>query len=301
MAEAIQLEDLLDAEFLESVSRLRLVAKQVPRGGRFAEQRSRDLGTGLEFKDHRPYSPGDDLRSMDWNLYRRLGKVFLRLFEELEDLPVYLCPDVSQSSFHAATGEDPRARAGLRSAFALASIALSAHDSVGLFPFADNMQIGARPMSGSSRLMTFGRALTQVSVGGGTNFASFAKDLGALRLRSGLVVVISDFFDPGGLEAVTSALKTLRHRLLLVQLVRGSDRDPGLEGDLRLVDCESGTSENVSVTAAVLDRYREAYDRFNEGLAEFVRARGAGLLQLDVDGDVAAQLAGLFEGGRYTA
>lgn len=298
MAEAVPLESLLDPEFLASVSRLRLVARQVPRGGRFADQRSKDQGAGLEFRDHRPYSPGDDLRAMDWNLYRRLGKVFLRLFEELEDLPVYLCPDVSRSAFHE---DPPRALAGLRSALALASIALGQHDTVGLFPFAEEPRVAVRPMSGSGRLMTFARALADVELGGATDLAALERGLSALRLRSGLVVVISDFFDPGGLEAVTRALGRLRHRLLLVQLVRATDRDPGLEGDLRLVDCESGAAENVSVTSAVMERYRAAYDGWSAGLADFARSRGAGLVRLDVEGDVVAQLATVFEDGRYEA
>ncbi len=298
MAGAVPLESLLDPEFLESVSRLRLVARQVPRGGRFADQRSRDLGAGLEFRDHRPYSPGDDLRSMDWNLYRRLGKVFLRLFEELEDLPVYLCPDVSRSAF---LEPHPRALAGLRSTLALASIALAQHDTVGLFPFAEQSRVAVRPTSGSGRLMTFARALADTEPGQATDFEALARGIGAMRLRSGLVVVISDFFDPGGIAAVTSALKTLRHRLLLVQLVHPTDEDPEVEGDLELVDCETGSRENVSVTPAVLERYRAAYREWSAGLAAFARTRGAGLVRLDVEEDIVSQLASVFEGGRYEA
>lgn len=298
MAQSVALESLLDPEFLESVSRLRLVARQVPRGGRFADQRSKDQGAGLEFLDHRPYSPGDDLRSMDWNVYRRLGKVFLRLFEELEDLPVYLCPDVSASSFHE---DPPRALAGLRSALALASIALGQHDSVGLFPFAEQPKVAVRPTAGSGRLMTFARALADVEMGRTTDFAALVRGLGALRLRGGLVVIISDFFDPGGIEAVTAALRQLRHRLLMVQLVKSSDREPAAEGDLRLVDCESGDAENVSVTPAVLERYRAAYDDWNAGLLKFAQSRGAGLVRVDIEQDLARQLASVFEGGRYEA
>ena len=96
-----------------------MVARRVPRDGRFAEQRSRDLGHGTDFCDFRPYSPGDDFRSIDWNIYQRLGRVFLRPYEELEDLPLYLIPDVSRSMFLESP---PRARAGLRTTLALASI-----------------------------------------------------------------------------------------------------------------------------------------------------------------------------------
>ena len=298
MATALSLESLLDPAFLESVARLRLVARQVPREGRFADQRSRDQGAGLEFRDHRPYSPGDDLRAMDWNLYRRLGKVFLRLFEELEDLPVYLCPDVSASAFHE---EPPRALAAARTALALASIALAQHDSVALLPFAEHLQPLLRPISGSGRLMTFARALASLEPGGSTDLATCTRELDALRLRRGLVVLISDFFDPGGLDALTTALRNVRHRLLLVQLVRASDGEPALEGELRLVDCESGQSQDVSITPAVLERYRSAYRSWNEGLAEFAHSRGLGHLRLDVEGDIAAQLTALFQRGRYQA
>ena len=91
--------DLLDASLLEEVAQLRLVARRVPSGGRFADQPSRDRGAGIEFEDHRPYAPGDDLRSVDWALERRLGRVFVRLFEQQEDLPLYLLVDTSRSGY----------------------------------------------------------------------------------------------------------------------------------------------------------------------------------------------------------
>ena len=110
-AAPIPLAELFDPDFLASVQRLRISARRVARGGRYAEQRSRDLGHGIEFRDYRPYAPGDDLRAVDWNIYRRLGRVFLRLFEELEDLPLYLLPDVSASLF---LEQPPRAVGGHR-------------------------------------------------------------------------------------------------------------------------------------------------------------------------------------------
>ena len=114
-------QELFDPEFLAAVSRFRILAQRVARGGVHAEQRSRQMGAGMGFRDYRGYAPGDDLRAIDWNIYRRLGRVFLRLFEEFEDLPVYLAPDVSGSMWQ---GENPRAHAGLRATFALALAAL---------------------------------------------------------------------------------------------------------------------------------------------------------------------------------
>lgn len=292
----IPFEELFDPSFLESLQHLRLSARRVPAGGRFADHLSRDLGHGLEFRDFRPYVPGDDLRAVDWNIYRRLGRVFLRLFEELEDLPLYLMPDVSKSS---VLESPPRVWAGLRCALALASISLGAHDSVGVFPFSDDLEVLLRPQAGSNRLMPFARAMATIEPGGGTDLTRSLRRLSHLGLRPGLLVIVSDFFDPAGIDRVLDALRRVRHRLLLVQLVRASDRDPELTGDLRLRDCETGAVEEVSVTGAVLEGYRAAYDRFERALVGFARRRDAGLLRLDVDRPVVPQLAKLFHSGTY--
>ncbi|QDU66130.1 DUF58 domain-containing protein [Engelhardtia mirabilis] len=292
------LDGLFDADFLESVQHLRVIARRVAPRGRFAEQRSRDRGHGLEFQDYRPYVAGDDLRAIDWTVYRRLGRVFLRLFEELEDLPVYLLPDVSRSLW---LEDPPRVRAGLQCALALGAISLGHHDSVGLFPFSDDVATLLRPQAGKARLYNLADRLTEVERGGVTDLRRSLSRFGALGLREGLAVVISDFFDPGGLAAVTEALRGVRHRLLLVQLVRGTDRTPAaMDGDLRLVDCETAEVQDVSVTPAVLERYRDAYDRFADGLQSFARSRGAGLLAVDVERQIVPQLAELFEQGRFT-
>jgi len=298
MPAAITREELFDPAFREEVGRLSIVARRVARGGRPAEQRSRDLGSGIEFRDFRPYSPGDDIRSIDWNIYRRLGRVFLRLFEEMEDLPVYLAVDLSESLFLETP---PRARAGLRAAFALASIALRQHDRVGIFPFGDDLAVALRPVSGRGRDLRVAEVLAGLEPRGRTDFRRSFRRFAAQGLREGLLVVISDFFDPAGIEAVREALGAQRHRLLLAPLWRASDRDPALTGDIELVDCETGAAEEVSVTPAVLERVRDAHDRFHGELIALARRRGAGLLRLDVDREVVPQLAELFAGGRYEA
>lgn len=296
MAGPIPFNELFDPEFLEGVGRLRLVAKRVPAGGRFAEQRSRDMGHGLEFRDYRPYVPGDDLRAIDWNIYRRLGRVFLRLFEELEDMPLYLMPDVSSSMW---LEDPPRAKAGLRATLALAAIALGQHDSAGVFPFAEDLAVAVRPQAGKNRIMTFAHRLAEIEPGGRTDTARGLQRIEAMGLRSGLLAVVSDFFDPAGIDAVLDALKRVRHRLLLVQLCRDSDRSPALGGDVRLRDCETGVTEDVSVTPAVLARYREAYDHHQEALVSHCKRRSAGLLQIDCDNPLLPQLAQIFESGAY--
>lgn len=291
----IQTTELFDAAFLDSLKTLRIIARRVPPKGRHAEQRSRDLGSGIEFRDYRAYSPGDDMRSIDWNLYRRLGKVFLRLFEELEDLPLYVLPDVSDSMW---LEETPRIKRGLRTALALSAVSLNHHDRVGLFPFAADLSVLARPQAGKRRVLQLATRLAGLTPGGPTDLARSLQRLNALKLRRGLVAIVSDFFDPNGIESVMKALRTVRHKLVLVQLVRSSDAEPKLDGDLRLVDCETGDAQDISVSPAVLTRYREAYARFQETLSAFAEQRGHGLVRIDVDLPVVPQLAKLFETGR---
>lgn len=289
-------EQIFDPAFLASLSHLRLVAQRVPRDGRYAEQRSQDMGHGTDFRDFRPYAPGDDFRSIDWNIYQRLGKVFLRLYEELEDLPLYLMPDISRSLFLETP---PRALAGLRTTLALASISLNHHDSTGLFPFSNDCEILTRPQSGYGKVMLFADRLARLEPGGETDIRAAIKRFNSFGLRRGLLVVVSDFFDPAGRNAVVEALQQVQHKLLLVQLVRRSDAEPALSGDVRVIDCESREAEDISVTPALLKRYRRVYERFQTTLAEFARKRNAGLLRIDVDEEIVPQLARIFEAGRY--
>lgn len=295
MEPAVRLAELTNPAFVASVRQLRLVARSVPAGGRFADQRSAEKGSGLEFIDHRGYAPGDDLRKVDWNLYKRLGKVFVRQFEEPLDLPVYLVPDTSMSSFQ---GNSPRARAAIFASAALASMALGQHDQVAVMPFAEDLEIALRPTSGSGKLMQVLRLLSELQPAGGTDLRTGLARLSQQRLRRGLVVLISDLFDPAGAEAVTEALAGLRHRVLIVQLARDTDREPDLSGEARLVDCEGGGTAEVAITPALLGRYRDAYDRFQEHIASFASGRGMGLIRLDADQPVVPQLAAHFQGGR---
>jgi len=292
----IPFDRLFDPGFLASLSHLSIQVQRVAAGGRFGERLSKDLGSGLEFRDFRAYSPGDDPRAIDWNIYRRLGRVFLRLYEEQQDLPLYLMPDVSESMFHEP---EPRALTALRCTLALATISLSHHDSTALFPFAEKMDVRVKSMSGKASTMAFAEHLSRLAPppAAGTNLSAALRRLADMNLRRGLLVVISDFFDPAGLGAVQDALRSIRHRLLFVQLVRPSDAEPDLEGDLRLRDCESGEAAELTITPHVLDRYREAYASFGRELAEMAKYYHGGLLRLDVEKDLVTQLNSLFESG----
>jgi uncharacterized protein (DUF58 family) len=206
-------------------------------------------------------------------------------------------PDVSESMFMEPT---PRALTALRCTLALATISLNHHDSAGLFPFAEEMEVRFKSKSGTTATMSFAESLARLTPPDGhgqTNLAASIRRLASMNLRRGLLVIISDFFDPGGLDALRDALRPVRHRLLFIQLVRPTDAEPDLDGDVRLRDCETGDLADVTITPHVLTRYREAYERFNNELTALVRQQHGQLLRLDVEDDLIKQLFTLFESG----
>jgi uncharacterized protein (DUF58 family) len=290
------MSSLFTDEFVRSISQLRIIARQVPAGGRHAEHRSRDLGSGMEFRDFRSYVPGDDMRRVDWNLYRRSGRLFLRLFEELEDLPVYILLDASDSMFFEAP---PRADAARQMAAVMAAVSLNQLDRTGIYPFGADLVQPLAPISGKQGLQRALVYLERLRPAGPTDLGRSLRRFGHLKLRGGLAVVISDFFDPRGIDAVLDTLRSLRHRLLLVQVARASDASPSLDGELRVLDCESGAGVDVTVTPRSLERYREAYRDFGEKLLRFAARRRATHLKLDADEPVPAQLGGLFVDGVF--
>lgn len=297
MQRALRFNELFDPDFLSALTHLSLVARRVAAGGRHGERLSKDLGAGVEFKDFRPYSAGDDLRAVDWNIYRRLGKLSLRLFEEQQELPLYLMPDVSESLFLESP---PRIIPCLRATLALAAIGVEHQDAAGVFPFDNELQVLMKPRSGRASVMVMAQRLADklsTSTPAPTDLAKAVETLSHMKLRPGLVVVISDFFDPQGIDAIRKAFRGLRHRLLLIQLVRATDANPDLEGDVRLSDCETGEIIDLSITPDAIQQYKRAHATFEAGLAGLAGEFGSRLLRLDVEQDVVAQLETFFEGG----
>ena len=286
--------ELFDGSFLRRLEALSYAARRIPRGGRPAEQSSLALGGGVEFADYRAYAPGEDLRRVDWLVYLRLGRLYTRLFVEELDLPVHVALDLSDSVFLPPR----RGRAALQAAAAFSWIALSGHDRVRIHPFGSEPLPGYGPVSGKGSGPALLARLARLGPSGGTALVKTLRRIRGLGGRRGLLVVVSDFFEPAGLEPVLEELGRQRHRLLLVQLVHPADGDPPFSGEVRLVDCETRLGLDVTVTPDVRERYRKAYGRFQERLRGFALRRKAYLLPLRVDLDVLSQVESLFLGGR---
>ena len=296
MARQLSFAELFDPDFLNALEAFTLRARRVARGGFIANQTSPSLGSGIEFQDFKAYVPGDDIRAIDVNIYQRLGKLFIRLFEEQRNLPLYLLIDQSASMYF---DDSARIVAGLRSALALASISLSQHDSVGIYSFTDRLTTLAKSRTGKHNLLPIARLLAELHEGTTTNLSTSFQSLSQQKLRQGLLIVISDFFDEEVIDNLTQELRNLRHRVILLQLVKNEDTDPtivdDLQGDVQLLDCETNVGLDLSIDPALLNRYRSAYQEFTQKLTRSAASSNAGLLAINAEEDILTQLGSLFQ------
>ena len=289
-------DELFDSEFLSALEVFDLRIKRFIRQGRHGEQLSHDRGFGQEFKDFKAYVPGDDLRAVNWSIYQRLGRLFVHVFEEYQDLPVYLLVDLSKSMF---LEDPPRIVAGLRTALALGAIAAGQHDIVSLFSFSDNLDMQTKPISSKGQLIVLARQMAELDELDRTNLSDVLDELSHQKLRRGLLVIVSDFFDPAGIEAIDDAIRKVRHKILLIQLTKEEDADPELNpeiaGDLRLVDCELDEALDVTIEPQVIREYKRIYSTFNDALIELADSLGSGLVQIDCEKDILDQLSLMFQ------
>ena len=275
-------QDLFDAAFLGRVEQLALLARRMATSGARANRRSRIVGSGIEFADHRGYTPGDDLRSVDWKLYARTERLNLRLYEEEEDLSVYFLVDRSTSMLMAPDGERTQFERALQVSAALAYIALSNLDRVAVVPFGADLGEPMRAVRGKNQFFQVLRALSAIQPGGGTDITASLGQWLRTQPRPGLAVVISDFFDAKGLG---DALRLLAYRgfePMVLHLVDRSLLDADAQGDLAMVDVETGEVREIVLTPELLARYRVAFEALGHDVEKAARAASARSLQVDL-------------------
>ncbi len=263
-------DDLFDDEFLKKLEYLYLVSRKIFAGRMRAERRTRKSGSGIEFADHRDYSSGDDFRYLDWNVYGRTEKLLLRLFEEEEDLSIYLLLDVSRSM---GMGEPRKIDYARRIAAALAYVGLASLDRVSLVAFSDSIVGRLGAARGKGRIFKVFDFLRALRTGGQTDLAAAARTFVAQNKRRGLVVLVSDLYDPAGFEDGINFLRFNRYEPLVLQVFDPTEVHPPLKGDLYLVDCETGEGREVTVTPKVLARYAEAHAAYRKRIEEFCTSR----------------------------
>lgn len=262
---------LLDPEFLTKLEQLELVSRRIFVGRMKGERRSKRRGSSVEFADHRNYTVGDDLRHLDWNVYGRLDKLFLKLFLEEEDLHVSILLDASASMDF---GEPTKLRYGKQVAAALAFVGLVNHDRVRIDAFSSQLDDGLSGLRGRSQMWRVVNYLDNLSASGTSDLAAAAKSFATRHRGKGVVIVISDFLDKRGYDVALRYLLARDLDIYAIHVLSQEELEPELTGDLRLVDSEDGDVTEISVSPALLKRYKENLDNFVGGLRDWCNRRG---------------------------
>ncbi len=251
---------------LALLSRLRFVTRKRKRGGTWGERRSTRHGAGLEFADYRDYTPGDDPRRVDWNLYARLDRPYVRLHEEEENLAVWVLLDGS-ASMAWGEGETARWPAVQRLAAAFGTMTLLGGDVLwgAALQHTAHAEMFWGPGRGRGLLPAWQTWCTAVTPAGTTALADALRDVAARPQRPGLALLLTDGYDLDGLSRGLTALAARGHEIVLLHLLTPDELDPTLRGDLRLVDTETGDRREITVDGAALDAYRH---RLTSWLAE---------------------------------
>jgi uncharacterized protein (DUF58 family) len=277
--------NLLTPELLRRLEQLQLLARRRAKSSAKGERRSRARGQSVEFADYRNYAPGDDFRYLDWNLYGRLERLFLKLYEEERELPVRIFLDASESMTFGSPVKFDFAR---QVAAAIGYVALCGFDRVTVCPFPDNPEESAvrgalRAVRGRKSSLTFFQNLNHLSARGSANLNE-ALRRGALEARqAGAALVLSDFLDPAGYDAGLNALVSRGFQISVVHILSPEELNPGTYGDLKLVDAETGGIQEVTFGKFRLRAYQETVLNFCQRLREFCQARGMAYFQASSD------------------
>ena len=261
---------LFDEAFLKKLEYLHVVARKLFKGGGRAERRARQIGSGIEFADHRRYTLGDDYRYIDWNVYGRVDRLLLRLFEEEEDLHIYLLLDCSRSML---VGSPSKLHYAMQLTAALGYVGLANLDRVSIVPFADRLLGRLPPARGKTRIFKVFEFLRGLEAGGETQLGPCLAQFVHQNKRRGLAVLISDFYDPAGFEEGLNHLRYNRFEPFVIQVYDRRETEPPLHGDVTIVDCETGATKDVTISPALLEAYRREHERFCGELSAFCTAR----------------------------
>ena len=270
------MEALISPDLMKRLEQLQLLARRRSKSTTKGERRSGARGQSVEFADYRTYVPGDDLRRIDWNLFGRLERLFLKLYEEERELPVTIYLDSSESMSFGRVSKFDFAR---QVAAAVGYVALCGFDRITVepFPLADDQAglVGElRAVRGRRSAMRFFDNLNRLKAGGTADF-NHALRLGAMKHRAqGVIVVLSDFLDPAGYEDGLKSLASRGSEVHAVQILAPEELEPSSYGDLRVIDSETGAEQEVTFGKYRLKSYRATVQNYCRRLQEYCRARG---------------------------
>ncbi|MCH2209874.1 MAG: DUF58 domain-containing protein [Fuerstiella sp.] len=268
---------LFPSDFLTRLEYLSIVSKRVFRGSLLAQRRTTQPGSGIEFSGHREYTPGDDFRYLDWNVYARHGDLLLKRFQEEQDLQVFFMLDCSRSM---SFGEPSKFNLARQLVAALAYIALADLDRITVLTFSEDI-ISEFPLTrGKAGIVPLMRFLeAQQFSNSDTALSRSVQGLLHRTRRAGLAVVVSDLFDESGFQSGLDQLRYRRFDGHVLQLHGTMEANPELLGDVELYDVENESLRKVTVTERNARAYKQLFDDHQRSVRNYCRNYNLGCTQ----------------------
>jgi len=259
---------VLDAQFLARLERLRFKPRRVHIGSLRGERLSKRKGISIEFADFRPYAIGDDTRHLDWKILARLDRPIVKTYRDETELPVYLLLDASASM---QFGNPPKWQLAIHLSAALGYIALCGGDA--LFTIAlPQSDFRTVPLRGKGMFPNLLRWLKGLSPNG-KGLAESLQQFARADFPKGLAILLTDGLDENFPDALRQ-LASRNHEILLLQVLSDAEMESDLEGDLRLLDCETDEVVEITATLGVMREYAQRLKAFCQQLEDICRRAG---------------------------
>jgi len=260
------LDAFIDDEFLKQLEKLKIVSRKSTRNPRRGEYRAWQSGEGFEFLDYRKYHPGDDLRYVDWSVYGRLDKLFIKLFHAEKGQTAHLLLDISRSMDSGRPSKDITAK---KIAAALSYICLANLDKTGLMAFNHHIVKINPPARGKKQYLEVLKFFQSLKPSEQTDVNGSLKAYAAICKNPGIAIIISDFFDPQGYDDGLKALAYRDFDINLIQVLDHEELHGSKTGHLLLRDCESGEKKLAFVDKDLLKLYRKKINAFIDGIKRY--------------------------------
>jgi uncharacterized protein (DUF58 family) len=262
---------LLDSQFLVKLEQLELVSRKIFLGLMKGERRSKRKGQSVEFADYRNYVKGDDLRFLDWNLYARLDRLFLRLFMEEEDLHFYVLID---NSLSMDFGTPSKLLYAKQVAAALAFIGLVNMDRVVMEAFNERLTQSLPAVRGRRSFFRVLDFLEKLEPAGPSNLREALRAFSIKSSGKGVVILLSDMMDKNGYEDALRYLVARQFDVYVIQVLSQEETDPEIVGDLKLIDIEDNDEAEVTVSAPLMKRYKQNLAAYQSAIQQYCSRRG---------------------------
>jgi uncharacterized protein (DUF58 family) len=271
----------IDIDFFRQLDRFTFMVRKRVSTAYAGSHRSIHSGRGIDTVGYRQYYPGDEIRSIDWNVYARTEKLYVRQYEEEKSLTTHILLDSSKSMDYRGNNNTSKFEYGAMIAAGFAYLVTKDNDKFAISTFSENVDI-AKPKRGREYLIRTIDRLSETELSGQTSIKeSMIQYTPAIRSRS-LVVIISDFLDDP--ESIESAIYRFSyHDLILVQVLDNTEIELPVYGNSKLIDLETESELKTYISKNFKDEYKKQLENHTNSIREICDHTGADFYTFDTD------------------